>query len=103
MVMRCLETDLGAVFASSDFGEAENTVTWRGDPVSWCIFDNEDVTVEMGEGVGEIVHQTTILAPSRDFIGIADGDVVTARGDTYRVKHWMDDGAGLLTIFLEVQ
>lgn len=95
--------DLSAIFASSDFGEAENAVTWKGDPVDGCIFDDEDIKIDLGEGVGEIAHQAMITGPSASFSGIAEDDVIIARGVTYHVKYWMDDGSGVIEIYLERQ
>lgn len=97
-----IESDLSAVFASSDFGEADFSVTWKGCPVSGCIFDDEDVAVELGEGVGEIMHQSVITGQSAKFLGIADGDPMVVRGVSYTVKHWSDDGTGVIEIHLEV-
>lgn len=101
MAMSCLDTDLTSIFAASDFGEAVGSVTWRGVAINGCIFDDEDVQVELGEGVGEIVHQSSITAPASSFPGIADGDLMTVRGDAFTVKFWKDDGTGVIEIFME--
>ena len=103
MPMSCLDTDLGTILASSDFGEASGTVTWRGLPIAVGVFDDEDVEVELGEGVREIVHQAKFPGRSADFPGISDGDQMVIRARTFTVKHWSDDGTGMIEIFLEAQ
>lgn len=100
MPMRCLTDDLEAVFASSDFGEADGTVLFKGDPVKGAIFDDEDVEIQTGEGSAEIGHQCVLTAPSCEFPDIAENDPVTVRGVTYRVKFWMDDGTGVIEIHM---
>lgn len=101
MPMSCLETDLRTIFGSSDFGELSGSVTWKGQVIESGIFDDEDVQIELGEGVGEIAHQASFTGASADFPGIADGDVVTVSGDNFTVKNWIDDGTGVITIMLE--
>lgn len=98
--MKCLTDDLTAVFAASDFGEACGTVTFRGDPVSGAIFDDEDVEIQTGEGVAEIAHQAMLTAPSSQFPDIAEDDPVTIRGKSFRVKFWKDDGTGVIEVYL---
>lgn len=101
--MKCLDTDLDAVFASSAFGEANGTVTWKGLPIVGAIFDDEDVQVDMGEGVTEIVHQSMLTSRSSNFPDIADGDPVVIGTTNYKVKHWSDDGTGVIEIYMEEQ
>lgn len=103
MPMPCLETDLGAVFASSDFGEAGGTVTWKGLPISGVIFDDEDLEIQLGEGIAEIGHRAILTGPSASFAGIADEDPVVVRGNAFKVKNWIDDGTGVIEIHLERQ
>ncbi len=98
--MKCLTDDLTAVFAASDFGEASGTVTFRGGPVSWAIFDDEDVEIPTGDGAAEIGHQAVLSGPSSQFPDIAENDPVTVRGVAYKVKFWMDDGTGVIDIHL---
>lgn len=97
-----IQDDLPFLFASTDFGEADNAVTWKGDPVSG-IFDDDDVEVQLGEGVGEIIAQPTFTGSTADFDGIADGDVMVIRGDTFKVKNWKAERDGTIEIFLERQ
>lgn len=101
MAMSCLGRDLGAIFNSSDFGEDDGSVTWRGAPLVGFIFDDEDIQQELGEGVAEIVHQAVLTGPSAQVIGIRDLDPVVINGAQFRVKNWMDDGTGVIEIYLE--
>lgn len=101
MPMPCLSTDLTAVFSEGDFGETAGSVRWRGVVISGAIFDDEDVEIAVGEGVGEIQHQAVLTAPAAQFVGIADGDPVIVRSRQYRVKNWKDDGTGVIDIYLE--
>jgi len=103
MPMRCLDTDLDAVFTSSGFGEADSTVTWKGAPLTGFIFDDEDVQVELGEGVGEIMHQSTLTGPYLQVVGIANDDDVTVGAGTFKVKNWLNDGTGVIEIHMEKQ
>lgn len=95
-----LQDDLPFLFASSDFGEADGTgsPTWKGTAVSG-IFDDDDVEVQMGEGVAEIVPQPMFSGSASDFVGIADGDAMVIRGETFTVKNWKIE-AGVIEIFL---
>lgn len=93
--------DLGVLFASSDFGEASGTVTWKGNPVTDVIFDDEDVEVEAGEGVAQIVPRANMTGKAADFPNIADGDAVVINGVSFEVRNWMNDGTGVIEIFLE--
>jgi hypothetical protein len=95
-----LENDLPVFFASAEFAEATDTVTWKGASVT-CIFDDEDIEVPQGEGVAQIVHQPMLTGPSSQFVGIADGDAVVANGTNYTVSEWKDDGTGVIEIFLK--
>lgn len=100
MAMSCLLTDLAALFASNDFGEAAGEVYWKGTAIEGAIFDDEDVEVLAPDGASEIVHQAVLTAPSAQFQGIATKDTVTVRGRVFRVRHWMDDGTGVIEIYL---
>jgi hypothetical protein len=101
MPMPCLTTDLTAVFSDDAFGETAGSVRWRGVVIKGAIFDDEDIDVALGEGVGEIQHQAVLSGPSAQFPGIADGDPVIVRGRSFRVKNWKDDGTGVIDIWLE--
>lgn len=100
MPMPCLTTDLTALFADKDFGEASGTVLFKGVPVKGAIFDDEDIEVPMPDGTAEIVHQAVLTGPSSKFPNIAENDPVTIRGRTLKVKFWMDDGTGVIEIHL---
>ncbi len=95
-----IQNDLPLLFASSDFGEADGSATWKGVSVSG-IFDDDDVEVQMGEGVGEIIPQPTFIGNTADFPGIADGDLMVIRGETFKVKNWKSERDGVIEIFLE--
>lgn len=101
-MMKCLATDATALFSSNEFGE-DAVVRWRGFIVPGAIFDDEDIQVELGEGVGEIVHQSVLTAPSAYFVGIAEGDEIEVRGEQYLAKYWKDDGTGIIEVFLEAR
>lgn len=92
--------DLTALFSPSDFGEDSGAASYKGNPVSG-IFDDDDVEVTMGEGPTMIQHRTTFTGKSADFAGIADADAMVIRGVAYLVRHWMDDGAGVIEVHLE--
>jgi hypothetical protein len=94
-----INDDLGLFFDGKDFGETE-TVLWNGVVVENVIFDDEDVEVSMGEGVGEIVPQPTLTGRTDDFTGIRTDDPVTIRGESFTVKNWKNDGTGMIEIFL---
>lgn len=93
-----LTDDLSVLFASSEFGEA--TATYQGNAVIG-IFDDEDVEVQMGEGVAEIVPQPTFTGRSADFSGIARQQTMVIRSETFRIKNWKVDGTGVIEVFLE--
>lgn len=97
-----LQNDLAHLVASSDFGEATNSVTWKGTTVQ-VIFDSDDNEVQLGEGPTEIMNQPVATGVASDFSGIADGDVMVIRGATYKVKNWMGESDGMIEIFLEKQ
>ena len=94
-----IKDDLQKLFASSEFGEADGSATFKGQVVAG-IFDDEDVEVQMGEGVGEIIQQPIFSGAMSDFIGIADGDLMMIRGEAFKVKNWKSDGAGFVEIYL---
>lgn len=101
MVMKCLETDLGAIFASSEFGEAEFSASLNGVPLKFGIFDDEDVEIALGEGVGQIVPQPKFTCPSSQVPSIAAEQPMVIRGRDFTVKHWKNNGVGEITIYLE--
>jgi hypothetical protein len=95
-----LTSDLVALMSPSEFGENIGAASYKGVPVVG-IFDDDDVEVTMGEGPSMIQHQTVFTGRSADFIGIADGDAMVIRAVSYQVRHWMDDGVGVIEVHLE--
>jgi hypothetical protein len=99
MVASFITGDLNKLLASSDFSEASGDVLYNGVVVEG-IFDDEDVEVGMGEGPTEIVAQPMFTGSSDDFVGIADNDVLTVRGEDFRISNWKDDGTGMIEVYL---
>lgn len=100
--MSCIESDLGALFASSDFGEADGAIR-NGDaanPISG-IFDDEDVESQNGEGLTILVHQVTFTCASSKVPDLVDGDVFVIRNTQYTLRYWKDDGTGEVELFFE--
>ena len=91
-----LTNDLSVFTASSDFGEA---VIWKTTAIG-AIFDEADTEVTTGEGETMILQQPMITCASASVTGIAEGDAVRVRGVDYVVSHWMDDGTGMIEIYL---
>lgn len=96
-----IANDLATIFASSDFGEAENSVTLAGVTIRYGIFDDGDIDVQMGEGVAQIVPQPMFTCPSSQVPNIADGQIMVIRTESFTVKNWKNDGTGIITIYLE--
>lgn len=102
MVMSCITDDLDALFASSDFGEADGAVR-NGDsanPISG-IFDDEDVETQNGEGVTVLVPQTTFMCASSKVPDLSNGDTLFVRNKLFTIRFWQDDGTGVITLYLE--
>lgn len=93
-----ITSDITHMTDSSIFGESD--ATWKTISVAG-IFDDEDVEVQMGEGVGQIVPQPMFTGLTSDFPGIADGDAMVIGGQNFKVKNWKQDGTGQIEIFLE--
>lgn len=93
-----LDDDIPSFFASSDFGEAN--AVYGGNTVKG-IFDDEDVEVQMGEGVAEIIPQPMFTATASDFSSIAREQTLEVAGETFLIKNWKRDGTGLIEIFLK--
>ena len=96
-----LTNDLTTILASSDFGEAGNSVTLAGVVIPNGIFDDEDIDVSMGEGVAQIVPQPIFTCATAHVPTIADGQIMIIRGETFKVQNWKQDGTGLTEIYLE--
>lgn len=95
-----LTNDLTTILASSDFGEANNSVTLGGVIIPNGIFDDEDIDVNLGEGVAQIVPQPIFTCASAHAVGITEGQAMVIRGVSYTVQNWKDDGTGLIEIYL---
>jgi hypothetical protein len=95
-----LTSDMKTILSPNDFGE-ENGIVWAGVTVTNVIFDDEDIEVETGEGVAEIMRQPIIIGASADFPNIAMGDSITIGAQTMTVRNWKDDGTGQIEIFLD--
>jgi uncharacterized protein YhfF len=87
------------VFNAKDFGTSG--MTWKGVALEDCIFDDEDLEIQAGEGVAEIIHQAMITGSSSQFVGIADDDPVLVNGESFTVVNWKDDGTGVIEVFLK--
>lgn len=96
-----ISNDLNTLFASSEFGEANGSVTWKGDAIEYGIFDDDDVEIQIGEGVTEISPRAMFTGRASDFAGIADGDPMVIGGVNFKVKFWKNDGTGVIEIYLE--
>lgn len=94
-----LERDLSAIFNSKHFGE--DAVVINGVSVPGAIFDNRDIEVQTGEGFGQIVPQPMVTCRASVLSPLASGQIVVARGQSYRLKNWKDDGVGIVEIYLE--
>lgn len=97
MVASFIANDVAHVTDSSVFGES---ATWKGATVVG-IFDDEDIEIQMGEGVAQIVPQAMFTGKTSDFPGIADGDAMVIRGVTFEVVNWKRDGTGQIELFLK--
>ncbi len=96
-----LTSDLVTLFASSEFGEAKDSVTLAGVVIPDGIFDDEDIDVTMGEGAAQIVPQPIFTCATAHVLGIADGQIMVIRGASFKVQNWKNDGTGLTEIYLE--
>ena len=96
-----LTNDLVSIFASSEFGEAKDSVTLAGVVIPNCIFDDEDIDVALGEGVAQIVQQPMITCATAHVPSITADQIMTVRGQTFKVQNWKQDGTGITEIYLE--
>ena len=103
MPMSCLESDLGTLFASSDFGEADGTIFRASDPTTGIagIFDDEDIEVQNGEGNTVIAHQATLACASSKVPDLVEGEIFTIRGQEMKLKVWKNDGTGVVELFFQ--
>ncbi len=99
MAASFLEDDMKAVFSSDVFGE-EDGITWNGVVIEDVIFDDEDIEVETGDGVAEIMSQPMLTGSTEDFAGIKRDDPIQIKGQQYTVRNWKNDGTGVIEIFL---
>lgn len=65
------------------------------------VFDNEDAEAQMADGTIRIVPQCILTCRSEDVVGIAEGDEIVIDNVTYNVRYWMDDGTGMIDIYME--
>lgn len=101
MAMSCIDSDLDALFSSSDFGEADGALrNGVGDPIAG-IFDDEDVDTVNGEGVSVIVAQTMFTCASSKVSDPTEGEFFTLRGIDYILRYWKDDGTGTIELYFE--
>lgn len=102
MPLPCLEDDLDALFASSDFGEADGAVR-NGDTANPIpgIFDDEDVESQNGEGMTVLIPQVTFTCASSKVPDLTEGDLFTIRSVIYTLRFWKDDGTGMVELFFE--
>lgn len=91
-----LTTDLASILNTNEFAV---TATYGGVTIRG-IFDDEDVEVPMGDGTTRIIPQCMFTGRSEDFSGIADGQTLTVSGTDYTIRTWMDDGTGVIEIFM---
>lgn len=95
-----LQDDLKVLFASSEFGEANDSVTHRGTSGIMGIFDDDDVEITLGEGVAEIAPQPMFTGRTSDFPVLENNDNIVIRGETFRIKNWRRE-TEIITLFLE--
>ena len=65
------------------------------------IFDNEDAEAQMADGTIRIVPQCVFTGRSEDVFGIAEGDEIVIDNVVYSVRYWMDDGTGMIDVYME--
>lgn len=65
------------------------------------VFDNEDVEAQMADGTVRIVPQCVFTGRSEDVVGIAEGDEIVIDDVQYNIRYWMDDGTGMIDVYME--
>lgn len=95
-----IEDDLAVIFSDRDFGHTGGIV-WNGVTIEGAIFDDQDVEVQMGEGMVQIISQPMITGPSSAFEGIRREDPISVGGQSFVVKSTNDDGTGVIEIYME--
>jgi hypothetical protein len=93
-----LQNDLNQFLKGNDFGESG--VLWKGVSIENVIYDEEDVEEQLGEGPTQIVTERRLMGKTADFPSIQSDDPVTIGGSTFYVSHWIDDGTGMITVYL---
>ncbi len=99
MAASFIKNDLCVILSQKDFGNTGG-IKWNGVDIEDVIFDDEDIEVQMGEGVAEIVPRPMLTGKTSDFIGILEDDAIQVNGETFTVKNWEKDGTGVIEIFL---
>ena len=97
-----LDEDLGAMLTDDEFGY-EVTYTKATGGTCNGIFDNEHITVEVGEEGAPVSEQKpTVLIRASDLDSDpAQGDSLTINGNTYSVFDIQPDGTGAILLILE--
>ena len=95
------DADLNAVFSSDDFGEIKGTVFHNGVEIDFGHFDDMDRVIQMGEGDDFVMQEVKFTSKSSLFPKIAEGDDFVARGVKFKVAYWLNDGTGVIEIYME--
>lgn len=101
MAMKCIVSDVPNLLSDRYFGETAGSVVWEGASLDNAVFDDEDIEVDSETGMVEILHQSVLIVPSSDVIGIKEGDSISVSSVPYTVKFWKDDGTGMIEIYME--
>lgn len=67
------------------------------------IFDNEYFAVDAGGSVPVAMQQPTFLCRTADIASVAQNDILTISGLTYRIRNIQPDGQGMTMLMLEEQ
>ena len=93
-----LTDDITAILDTEGFAIQVDSYSAGGTPT--VIFDDEEVEVDTGEGVTQIVDQPIVTGKSSDFTSIARDQLLTIAGVVFVIKSWKDDGTGIIEILL---
>lgn len=100
MAGKFIEDDLDTIFSERDFGH-KGGVIWNGVTIKGAIFDDQDVEVQMGEGMVQIIAQPMVTGPSSAFDGIRHEDTISVGDQSFTVKSTNDNGTGVIEIYME--
>jgi hypothetical protein len=67
------------------------------------VFDVEDTEATMADGTTRILPQCIFTGRSEDMPDIAEGELVVIDDITYVIRFWMDDGTGMIDVYMERQ